>query len=456
MAILEKKFKQQLKELKWKFYRFYLFFEIVSALKHIEISFNEAIPTARIKRITNDSIKIEISPSFYITYVKTANDLMFVLAHETLHYILGHLSSAGEKLVKKYGHKIANAAMDIVINQIIYKELRGEPLEITKFYNEQLGCPVSLAVPPVKMKPHHFKREECMKWYEMINLYHKRMGTLEILHYLNDLTEHIKNAHSEEVEAYEDIVRSEGGGGGGKPYKVPGKGKRGSKVKIPERIVDEILKKVGGLGGDSEEIMIKKARVKLKADLLSAIREMADDEEGGVEEMSRGGGVLPFYDRKDFLFIARNIPNVLYHGNPFPEETRGIRIYADVSGSVEDFLPHVFYALDAIKNWIIFPIYGFSTEVFPISRKDLLKGKYSTTGGTDFNCIARHIMKKRFRKAIIITDGGSRMDKKYAEHLKSSFQILTILVGNEITEYDKKEVAKFSWHVIKFELKREV
>jgi len=48
------------------------------------------------------------------------------------------------------------------------------------------------------------------------------------------------------------------------------------------------------------------------------------------------------------------------------------------------------------------------------------------------------------------------MDKKYAEHLKSSFQILTILVGNEITEYAKKRVAPFSWHVIKFELKREV
>jgi hypothetical protein len=444
MAILEKKFKQQLKELKWKFYRFYLFSEIISALKHIEISFNETIPTARIKRITTDSIKIEISPSFYTTYVKTANDLMFVLAHETLHYILGHLSSAGEKLDKKYGHEIANAAMDIVINQIIYKELGGEPLEITKFYNEQRGCFVSLAVPPIKMKPHHFKKEECIKWYEMINLYHKRMGTLEILHYLNELTEHINNVHSKEVKAYEDIVVGDGSEGS-------------DKVRIPGRIVDEISEILGwGAGGDPEEIMIKKARVKLKADLLSAIREMADDEEGGIEEVSRGGGVLPFYDRKDFLFIGRNIPNVLYHGNPFPEETRGIRIYADVSGSVQDFLPHVFYALDAIKNWIIFPIYGFSTEVFPISRKDLLKGKYSTTGGTDFNCIARHIMKKRFRNAIIITDGWSRMDKKYAEHLKSSFQILTILVGNKITEYGKKEVAKFSRHVIKFELKREV
>jgi len=467
MAILEKKFKAQFKELKWKYYRFYFFSEIISALKHIEISFNYNIPTARIRRISYDSIKIEISPLFYSTYIKTSQDLLFVISHETLHYILGHLSSEGEKLKKKYGKALANAAMDIVINQMIYKELKGEPLQISKFYTEE-GCPISLFVPPFKMKPQHFKREECMKWYDVINDYYERMETLDIIHYLNDLAEHIKNFHSEEVRKYyEDIVESseQTENGAGKKRKKDGKGhepypssrtsKKEGKRRIPKEFLDKILQAIEGwgLGGEVNEYEIKKARIKLKTELLSATREMADDEEeGGVEEFSRGGGVLPFYGRKDFLFIPLEIPTLLYNANPVPEESKGIRVYVDVSGSVHEFLSHIFYALDAIKNWIIFPIYGFSTEVFPISRRDLLKGRYKTTRGTDFNCIAKHIMKTRFRRAIVITDGWGTMHRKYAQHLKTHFQILTILVHRGSEE----RVKRFSQRVIKFELKKEV
>jgi predicted metal-dependent peptidase len=171
MASLEKKFKELLRELKWRYRNHHFFSEILSELKEIEIEFNKDIKTAHIKRTPAETIKIEISPHFFSTYVKTPEDLLFLLSHETLHYILGHLTSEGQRLEKEYGHKIANAAMDIIINQMIYRELRGEKLHIINFYKEKLGCPHSLFVPPYKIKPRQFKKEECKKWYDMIISY---------------------------------------------------------------------------------------------------------------------------------------------------------------------------------------------------------------------------------------------------------------------------------------------
>jgi len=434
MAILEKRFKELLKELKLKFSRGIFFSDIISMLKHIEIIFEENIPTAQIERTSLNSIRIKISPNFFSTYVKTPQDLLFILSHETLHHILGHIHPEGQRLKRKYGQIIANVAMDIVINQMIYKELNEEKLEIIKFY-KKLICPNALLIPPYIMRPENFEGKECKKWYDVITSYfHSPENSLiEIIHHTQSLAEHIKNVHTQRFE-FEEVVISE-------EYK------RKDSKEFP-RYIKELLKKSFGLSEELKDEEIKKKRIQLKTELLSAIREMGEDEEGGIEEMSRGGGVLPFYARKDFLFISIETPTLLYHGNPSPEESKGIRLYVDVSGSVVDYLPHIFYALESIKNWIIFPVYGFSTRVFPISRRDLLRGKYTTTGGTDFNCIAKHIIKTRFRRAIIITDGESKMHKKYREYLKKYFQILTILVQDK--KFSTEKVKAFSWKVIHF------
>ncbi len=62
----------------------------------------------------------------------------------------------------------------------------------------------------------------------------------------------------------------------------------------------------------------------------------------------------------------------------------------------------------------------------------MLKGNIRTTYGTDFDCIAQHILDHGFDKAVIITDGYASMDAVKQEELKKhKLRILTMLFGGK-------------------------
>jgi hypothetical protein len=450
MAALETRLKDYLKKIVNRYYFGHpLFSTIVESLSDAEIELNSNITTAQVIRHPGLQVaRIEISPDFCAEYVNSAEDLLFVLAHEALHYVLGHLSPEGRRLAAMYGHEVANIAADIVVNHIIFKFLSAENLQVLEIYREASGCPFVLLQPPSKMKPSFFEREECRRWQQILKSYHDNGNPLDIVFHLTGLAEHISALHrATEWGSFGEVAKT----------KVEGtRGRTVGRQRFPFRprgLLRELFEAFGLHEEDTQVSETKKAKIKLREELLSAIKEMAEDEESGIEEISRGGGVLPFYARKDFLFLSTGIPTVLYHANPVPEESRGVRLYVDVSGSVQDDLPHVFYALEAIQEWIVFPIYGFSNEVFPISRKDLLRGKYATTFGTDFDCIARHIMKHRFTNLVLVTDGVAPIERRNAEYLKRHCHILTVLVGSLPLDDTVKE---FSHKVIKFELSRVV
>jgi len=438
MASLNHRFRELFRELQKK-YRINSFFSrVISALEHVEVEFNPEIPTARvIRQGWSKVVKIELSPKFFENYCVTAEDLLFVLSHEALHYIAGHLSWEAKSLVSRFGAFIANVAMDVVINQLLYRYLPPTSLHsiLRSAGGQGYGCPLSLLLPLRTSEVASERRGDCRQWLEFLKKYHQGSAPLAIFYSIFPLAEHIAEVHFPNGSplAFLDLVETiDRDAGRNDP--------------VYGHIVDAMKGIFGTDLGKERYEEVSKAKIKLKEDLLQAIKEAAEDEEGGIEDISRGGGVLPFYDRKDFLFLSTGIPTVLFHANPAPEESRGIRLYVDVSDSMRDDLPHVFYALDAIKEWIVFPIYGFSTEVFPITRKELLRGRYLTTLGTDYNCIARHLTIGYFRNAIVVTDGHGYMHPIYIEYVKRNCHILTILVG-----WDESAVRQFSQRVIKFE-----
>ena len=57
-------------------------------------------------------------------------------------------------------------------------------------------------------------------------------------------------------------------------------------------------------------------------------------------------------------------------------------------------------------------------------------GLSQTTYGTDFNCIAEHILANRYDKAVILTDGYANMTEENQQQLKAhAFRALTVLFG---------------------------
>ena len=62
--------------------------------------------------------------------------------------------------------------------------------------------------------------------------------------------------------------------------------------------------------------------------------------------------------------------------------------------------------------------------------KALLGGHVQTTYGTDFDCIAEHVLANRFDKAVVLTDGYASMTEENQEQLKArAFRTLTVLFG---------------------------
>jgi len=116
---------------------------------------------------------------------------------------------------------------------------------------------------------------------------------------------------------------------------------------------------------------------------------------------------------------------------------KGIAIFLDVSGSVNDYLPQIIGILSGFRDRIR-TIHLFSNTVVEVPFGALCQGKVQTTYGTDFDCIAKTILGKEYERAVVITDGyGGLKEENSAALNKAGSRILTILFA------EKKECPEF-------------
>jgi hypothetical protein len=112
---------------------------------------------------------------------------------------------------------------------------------------------------------------------------------------------------------------------------------------------------------------------------------------------------------------------------------KGLAVYLDVSGSVQEHLPRVLGILSRLQD-VLTSIYLFSTEVRQIPYRQLLAGRISTTYGTSFDCVARSILEEGFERAIVLTDGHAYLSGDVHNELKESkAKLLTVLFGTAIS-----------------------
>lgn len=110
-------------------------------------------------------------------------------------------------------------------------------------------------------------------------------------------------------------------------------------------------------------------------------------------------------------------------------------LYFDVSGSVGEQVPRVADALRPYFRKRRCRLYTFSTVVQPVSAKDLSDRTFRTTGGTDINCVLRHVLdfplRSRPRSVVLITDGQTGMPEAdlAARFRANGFRLTVGLVG---------------------------
>ena len=137
--------------------------------------------------------------------------------------------------------------------------------------------------------------------------------------------------------------------------------------------------------------------------------------------------------KRDFVLLAAGVPPFHYHNVAYRQATqeRGLAVYLDVSGSVNQHLPEIIGLLRSLRTELK-AIFLFSNKVVEVPFRTLLAGQVQTTYGTDFDCIAEHVLANRFDKAVILTDGYASMTEENQETLKKAgVRVLTVLFGGK-------------------------
>ena len=355
---------------------------------------------------------LEYSPTFVQEHIKTDVDLFSVLSHEFLHLALSHFIHDAKP------DSVEHIAIDAVCNSMItriWPEESKKGAFFRKFYADDL-------IPNMILRPGSKHAASILsKLYPQIWTSRTRPSTIEIINVMKTL---ITPASVLNV----DLLGNHGSGAINK--------------EMAEKFLSELKRaiksgKFGSEGSGLQEELLKlidtnlSIRVKLLSRYAcSMILGYYLAPSGELERTEHPVMINP--SQRDLINLV-NLGNVYTYHNLdeelINEESRGVVVYCDSSGSVTAHLPKIISILQRSKSQLS-KLYWFSTRV---SKADLGNmSRVKTTYGTDFTCIAESMLQHNYKKAVIFTDGHANMDEdveEFMDELKP--EILTILFSQK-------------------------
>lgn len=383
---------------------------------------NPACPTAD---ITPDG-HLRYNPDFVARYVATEQDLFCLILHEILHPLFGHfVHGAGE---------LENLAADLVINasvSLLYSRPSGAGSLFQKLY-EPRGLP-GLLRPESRMRDSRFARLYDAFYAHTWSRSSASLSTGEVIQTLKVL---VPPEECAGVLLLGSHGRASAGRATGTSRFAPD-----TLCRIAEdlrRAVDVDGLKRAGYGLDLHELFteILKTHLSFRKALLQrfATQQKVDNFKRLIHRPRASLSPIPLHpSKRDLVLLAAGIAPFHYHNRvqaPL-EQKHGLAVYLDVSGSVNQHLPHIIGLLQSLKRDLK-TLFLFSNKVEEVPFDTLLAGRVKTTYGTDFDCIAQSILDRGFDKAVILTDGYASLKPDTAEALrKQRVCTLTVLFGGK-------------------------
>lgn len=365
------------------------------------LSFSDEVRTAAI-RDEGNSCHIMFNREFLLQNIDYPGDMAALLLHEVLHQVMGHVYLEDKS-------DATNIAQDAFINAVIC-EL--EP-ELNSFFGKvnKSQHPMALMLKPYSQ----FEDKIDQQIYD--GLYSGKVSELEIWSWLQGKIEFsgtkivLIGSHSQR---------------GGKRTVGRVKQRFGDLKKGLNKILSDT--RFSGSGGNLFEAEIDPElseagnRKKLEKILKNLLRNQLENH---IIEMFNSGDpekrVVPGHSRRDLALLAAGTAPVLYSwpiAECLEEEKKEpIQVYVDVSGSVCEDIPWVYGLLLAVEQYLKKPVKLFSTKVEPVTLSQLRKGEVISTGGTDFDCVARDIIDNKIKNALIITDGFADLSPALLERI---------------------------------------
>nr|BDD45891.1 hypothetical protein 20 [Candidatus Hydrogenedentota bacterium] len=395
---------------------------VAGFIKRVEPS--ETCTTAS---INTDGV-MKYNPGFVEEHITCRQDLFCLICHEMMHPMFSHFTFNQGTL--------ENIGMDIVINaciSILYEKPSGKGSLFRRLYPER-GLE-GLLRPDSRMNSSRYAR-----LYDSFYHSYSSQGNLST----GETIQALKVLTPGDAAASLMLLGSHDGTGDGTGNAFS--------PEVLTRIASD-LKTCAVLpkwhrSGYGEMLYkmffdILKTHLTMKKVLLQKFvtRQKVDKFKQAMHRPRIGVSPIPIRpSKRDFILLAAGIPPFHYHNQAYQlhHQERGLAIYLDVSGSVNDYLPEIIGVMCNLKSDLK-TILLFSNKVVEVPFKSLLKGVVSTTYGTDFDCIAEHILENKYDKAVILTDGYASMKKVNKEALeKQKVSTLTVLFGG------KKECSEFA------------
>ena len=363
------------------------------------------------------------SPDFVQRHVTGEADLFSLILHEIMHPMFGHFV---------YGPgKLENLGADLVINASI-SQLFSNPSDNGNLF-KKLYQPIgveALLRPGSKMRGSRFT-----------SLYGKFYGNNAKAEWLStgEVIQTLRILIPREETGDIFLLGSHGG---------PASGAKEAKsipVESLSRLAEDLRKSarsIRGLRAGSDSAIysllmaVLKSHISIKRKMLEgfATKQKVDAFKTiGTQQRAVQTPIPLRPSKRDLVMLAAGVTPFHYH-NRIQTPTvhqRGLPIYLDVSGSVNEYLPQIIGVLNDLRQEIR-NIFLFSNEVVEVPFKSLLQGEVKTTLGTDFDCIAESMLDRRLDKAVIFTDGyASITTENIAALTARRVRTLTVLFGDK-------------------------
>jgi len=371
--------------------------------------------------ITKDGI-LHYNPEFVSQYITCKEDLFSLIFHEVLHPMFGHFIYEGGDIENIAADAIINAAIttlypveshcgDLFKKTHSPKGLDGILRPMSSMENSRYNRVYNRLYQP------HATREVQLTTGELIQtlkILTPKMNILGILligtHNNGESPDSIFKIPTEIVNKFAEEIR---------------------------RSVQEKVSRQAGYFRNIVSILIEslKTHLSIRRNLLMKFTTKRKFDKFIEFFQNRRIGIspLPIYpSKRDLVLLSAGTYPSHFHNKIFhpQKKHKGLAIYLDVSGSVNQYLSKIIGILKNLQKEIT-TIFQFSNKVVESTFSDLLRGNIQTTYGTDFNCVAKSILERAFDKAIIITDGYASMNDDLKQQLiKQKLSTLTILFNN--------------------------
>ena len=157
--------------------------------------------------------------------------------------------------------------------------------------------------------------------------------------------------------------------------------------------------------------------------------------------------VVPFAGRRESFMLAAGYTPALwpYRVHGLSEEELSVRVYVDVSTSTSELWSFLYGLVLHLDRCVARPIFKFSNAVTALPLRDLRQGRVATTGGTDFDCVIDHALRRKFRRILIVTDGEADLSPILSNALQERRMELYLVLTEENPGSPLVPLARAKW-----------